>query len=75
MQMEALWYTKVIKILVLRGRIMEEVYERLNNLDYIISELYARAECNSIHEGLRNFSWEQLCQEAKDILQWLKVYG
>lgn len=54
---------------------MEEVYERLNNLDYIISELYARAEYNSIHEDLRNFSWGQLCQEAKDILQWLKVYG
>lgn len=54
---------------------MEEVYERLNNLDYIISELYARAECNSIHEGLRQYSWQQLCQNAKDILQWLKVYG
>ena len=54
---------------------MEQVYERLDNLDYILSELYARAGCNSIHEDLRKFSWEQLCQEAKDILQWLKVYG
>lgn len=54
---------------------MEEVYERLDNLDCIISELYARAGCNSIHEGLRQYSWQQLCQNAKDILQWLKVYG
>lgn len=54
---------------------MEEVRERIANLWDIIQELDARVGCNSIHENLRYFSWEQLCQEAKDILQWLKIYG
>lgn len=35
---------------------MEEVYERLDGLDYIISELYARVGYNSIHEELRQYS-------------------
>ena len=54
---------------------MEEIRERLDNLYYILSEIDARANFNSIHEDLRLYSWEQLCQEAKDILQWLKIYG
>lgn len=54
---------------------MEEVYKRLDDLDYILSEIYARVGFNCIHEDLSKFSWEQLCQEAKDILQWLKVNG
>lgn len=55
--------------------IMEEVRERIDNLWDIIEELDARSGFNSINADLRQFSWEQLCQEAKDILQWLKVYG
>ena len=54
---------------------MEQVRERMNNLLDIIDELDARVGANSINKNLRQFSWEQLCQEAKDILQWLKVYG
>lgn len=54
---------------------MEQVRERMNNLWDIIQELDARVGCNSINANFRHFSWEQLCQEAKDILQWLKVYG
>lgn len=54
---------------------MEEVHERLDNLNHIVSELYTRTRFDSINEDFRKFSWEQLCQEAKDILQWLKVYG
>lgn len=63
------------KTIFLRGVYMREVYERLDNLDYILSEIYARAGFNSVHEDLRCYSWEQLCQNAKDILQWLKIYG
>ena len=54
---------------------MEQVRERMDNLWDIIQELDARIGCNSINANLRQFSWEQLCQEAKDVLQWLKVYG
>ena len=54
---------------------MEQVRERMNNLLDIIQELDARVGCNSTNADFRYFSWEQLCQEAKDILQWLKVYG
>lgn len=54
---------------------MEQVRERMDNLLDIIQELDARVVCNSTNVDFMQFSWEQLCQEAKDILQWLKVYG
>lgn len=54
---------------------MDEVCKRLADLDYIILELYARTDFCCVHEDLGQYSWEQLCQEAKDILQWLKIYG
>ena len=54
---------------------MNKTYKRLDDLEYIVEELYARAGNNLIHENLMCFSWEQLCQEAKDILQWLKING
>lgn len=54
---------------------MEELYERLDNLSHIVSELYTRTRLSSANEDFKKFSWGQLCQEAKDILQWLKVYG
>jgi hypothetical protein len=54
---------------------MKEIYKRLDDLNCILSELHARADCNGTNEDLRYYSWGQLCQEAKDILQWLKVCG